>query len=59
MHILQGETLLNDASGLVCMRFAVVAVLTGTFSLIDAFGTFDGFAPRSNRCLLSKMFAMR
>jgi CPA1 family monovalent cation:H+ antiporter len=40
MHILEGESLLNDASGLVCMRFAVAAALTGTFSLIDAFGTF-------------------
>ncbi len=40
MHILQGESLLNDASGLVCMRFAVAAALTGTFSLVDAFGTF-------------------
>ncbi|WP_371349296.1 Na+/H+ antiporter [Ancylobacter sp. IITR112] len=40
MHILEGESLLNDASGLVCMRFAVVAALTGTFSLVDAVGTF-------------------
>lgn len=40
MHILEGESLLNDASGLVCMRFAVAAALTGTFSLLDAFGTF-------------------
>jgi len=40
MHILAGESLLNDASGLVCMRFAVAAALTGTFSLVDAFGTF-------------------
>ena len=40
MHILEGESLLNDASGLVCMRFAVAAALTGTFSLVDAFGTF-------------------
>lgn len=40
MHILEGESLLNDASGLVCMRFAVAAALTGAFSLVDAFGTF-------------------
>lgn len=40
MHILEGEALLNDASGLVCMRFAVAAVLTGTFSLYQALGTF-------------------
>ncbi|WEK50096.1 MAG: hypothetical protein P0Y66_20920 [Candidatus Kaistia colombiensis] len=36
MHILEGESLLNDASGLVCLRFAVAAALTGTFSLDDA-----------------------
>jgi Na+/H+ antiporter len=39
MHVLEGESLLNDASGLVCMRFAVTAALTGTFSLPDAVGT--------------------
>lgn len=32
MHILEGESLLDDASGLVCLRFAVAAALTGTFS---------------------------
>src|SRR5215218_8255609 len=32
MHILEGEALLNDASGLVCFRFAVAAALTGAFS---------------------------
>lgn len=36
MHILEGESLLNDASGLVCLRFAIAAALTGTFSLYDA-----------------------
>lgn len=40
MRILEGEALLNDASGLVCMRFAVAAALTGTFSLVDAVGSF-------------------
>lgn len=40
MHILEGESLLNDASGLVCMRFAVAAMLTGAFSLQQAFVTF-------------------
>lgn len=39
MHILEGESLLNDASGLVCLRFAIAATLTGTFSLGAA--TFD------------------
>ncbi|HEX5460777.1 MAG TPA: Na+/H+ antiporter [Steroidobacteraceae bacterium] len=33
MHRLEGESLLNDASGLVCFRFAVAAAMTGTFSL--------------------------
>jgi CPA1 family monovalent cation:H+ antiporter len=32
MHVIEGESLLNDASGLVCFRFAVAAVMTGTFS---------------------------
>jgi CPA1 family monovalent cation:H+ antiporter len=36
MNILKGESLLNDASGLVCLRFATAAVLTGAFSLYDA-----------------------
>lgn len=36
MHILEGEALLNDASGLVCFRFAVLAALTGSFSLVTA-----------------------
>lgn len=40
MHILEGESLLNDASGLVCFRFAVAAALTGSFSLGDATLTF-------------------
>ena len=36
MHILEGESLLNDASSLVCLRFAIAAALTGTFSLQNA-----------------------
>src|SRR5699024_4910151 len=36
MHILEGESLLNDATGLVCFSFAVGAVMTGAFSLSDA-----------------------
>lgn len=36
MHILEGESLLNDASGLVCLRFAIAAALTGTFSVQNA-----------------------
>jgi len=40
MQILEGESLLNDASGLVSMRFAVAAAMTGSFSLLAATGTF-------------------
>ena len=40
MHVLQGESLLNDASGLVCFRFAVAAAMTGAFSLASASLTF-------------------
>lgn len=40
MHVLQGEALLNDASGLVCMRYAVAAALTGVFSWSAALVTF-------------------
>lgn len=34
--LLQGESLLNDAAGLVLFRFAVAAALTGSFSLGEA-----------------------
>jgi monovalent cation/hydrogen antiporter len=34
--ILEGESLVNDASGLVIYKLAVVAVLTGAFSLSEA-----------------------
>ena len=40
MHIIEGESLLNDASGLVCFRFAVAAAMTGTFSMAQAGLTF-------------------
>lgn len=36
MRILEGESLLNDASGLVCFRFAVAAAMTGAFSMWGA-----------------------
>ncbi|CAM4077741.1 Na+/H+ antiporter [Kerstersia similis] len=36
MHILEGESLLNDASGLVALKFALAATLTGAFSALDA-----------------------
>src|SRR6266480_2654089 len=34
--VLEGESLVNDASGLVIYKFAVAAVLTGVFSLWEA-----------------------
>jgi len=40
MHILEGESLLNDATGLVCFQFAVAAAVTGVFSLASASMTF-------------------
>ncbi|GKV70169.1 hypothetical protein NCCP2716_26670 [Sporosarcina sp. NCCP-2716] len=40
MHTLEGESLINDASGLVSFQFAVAALLTGTFSLFNAGTTF-------------------
>ena len=40
--VLEGESLVNDASGLVLYKFAVAAVLTGTFSLLDAGVQFVG-----------------
>ncbi|WP_284947192.1 Na+/H+ antiporter [Acidisoma cladoniae] len=36
MHVLQGEALLNDASGLVSFNVAVAVVLTGSFSFTEA-----------------------
>ncbi|MDF2489727.1 MAG: yjcE [Pseudomonas sp.] len=40
MHMLQGEALLNDASGLVTFKFALAAAITGVFSLTEASLTF-------------------
>lgn len=38
--VLQGESLLNDASGIVSFQFAVAAVVTGSFSAVRALGQF-------------------
>src|SRR4051794_8312168 len=40
MHLLEGEGLMNDASGLVAFKFAVAATVTGVFSLAQASGSF-------------------
>jgi CPA1 family monovalent cation:H+ antiporter len=42
--VLEGESLVNDASGLVIYKFAVTAVLTGAFSLWQASLEFVGVA---------------
>lgn len=42
--ILEGESLLNDAAGLVVYKFAVAAALTGLFSLPSATAQFAGVA---------------
>lgn len=36
LHTLEGESLINDASGLVSFQFASAALLTGVFSMVDA-----------------------
>lgn len=36
MHILEGEGLINDASGVTAFQFALAALLTGSFSATDA-----------------------
>ncbi|WP_059415302.1 Na+/H+ antiporter [Cupriavidus basilensis] len=40
MALLEGESLLNDAAGLVLFRFAIAAALTGAFSLWQASASF-------------------
>ena len=38
--IVEGESLINDGTALVAYNFAVAAVLTGSFSLLEASGEF-------------------
>jgi len=40
MTILEGESLINDASSLIVFKFALAAVLTGVFSIENAVGDF-------------------
>jgi monovalent cation/hydrogen antiporter len=42
--LLEGESLVNDATGLVLYRFAVAAALTGTFSAGSAVASFGALA---------------
>ncbi|MDR0347855.1 MAG: sodium:proton antiporter, partial [Coriobacteriales bacterium] len=39
-YLLKGESLLNDASGIVSFQFAIAAALTGAFSIANASSTF-------------------
>src|SRR4051794_18343156 len=38
--IVEGEALVNDGTALVALRFAIIAVVTGSFSLLHASGSF-------------------
>jgi monovalent cation/hydrogen antiporter len=38
--IVEGEALVNDGTALVAFKFAVIAVVSGSFSLLDASGSF-------------------
>ena len=38
--VVEGESLVNDSTALIAYKFAVAAVLSGTFSLLDATGDF-------------------
>lgn len=40
LRLLEGESLVNDASGLVAFKFAVAAMVTGTFSIGEATWSF-------------------
>jgi len=40
MGILSGESIINDASGIVCFQFALAAAVTGSFSIVKATGQF-------------------
>ena len=39
-HQLEGEAMMNDATGLVSFKFALAAAITGTFSLVTVTGEF-------------------
>lgn len=40
LHLVSGESLINDASGLIAFKYAVAATVTGVFSLTGAVGDF-------------------
>ncbi|MEJ6400281.1 cation:proton antiporter [Nicoliella lavandulae] len=40
LHLVSGESLINDASGLICFKYALAAAVTGQFMLNRAIGDF-------------------
>ena len=40
VSILSGESIINDATGIVCFQFAVIAVVTGSFNLLHGLARF-------------------
>ncbi|USS90357.1 Na+/H+ antiporter [Fructilactobacillus carniphilus] len=40
LHLVSGESLINDASGLIAFKYAIAAVVTGYFSIYKAAGDF-------------------
>lgn len=40
LHLVSGESLINDASGLIAFKYAVAATVTGAFSFTHAVGDF-------------------
>lgn len=58
MHMLEGEALLNDASGLVMFNFSVAAVLTGSFSLAEASASFVYAVVMGIACGLAVLLAI-
>ncbi|ETO40991.1 Na, H antiporter [Fructilactobacillus florum 8D] len=40
LHLVSGESLINDASGLIAFKYAIASVVTGYFSLTRAAGDF-------------------
>ncbi|WP_445149181.1 Na+/H+ antiporter [Baekduia sp. Peel2402] len=40
VSIVEGESLINDSTGLIAYKFAIAAVVSGTFSAFNAFGDF-------------------
>jgi CPA1 family monovalent cation:H+ antiporter len=40
MSILSGESIINDATGIVCFQFAIIAASTGSFHIVDGLTRF-------------------